>query len=154
MKKVDSSVSTICFAYLILLFLRGGDSLAMAEGFPYLTAEEATTAARRNANPASSFTILWRTIANADAQRTGDQALEQAKAHKIELFENGVLVNILRSGGYLLAEANPRTNNVVAMHLVSMEASGAVRDIKSTCHGTVSLADVGELVKDTAELVK
>jgi len=66
----------------------------MAEEDPHLTAEQAITAARRNAKPGNSFTILWKIIANADTRRTGDQALEQAQAHKIELYENGILVNI------------------------------------------------------------
>jgi hypothetical protein len=136
------------------LLSQHGSSLAMAEEDPHLTAEQAITVARRNAKPGSSFTILWKIIANADTRRIGDQALEQAQAHKIELYENGILVNILRSGGYLLAETNPRTNNMVATHLVLMEAGGAVKDVQTECHGVVKLADAGELVKDTAELVK
>jgi len=126
----------------------------MGDEGPRLTAEQAIAAARRNAKPKNSFTILWKIIADADTRRIGDQALEQAQAHKIELYENGILVDILRSGGYLLAETNPQTNNVVAMHLVLMEAGGAVKDVQAECHGVVKLADAGELVKDTAELVK
>ncbi len=137
-----------------MLFMSEGDSLAMAEEAPHLTAEQALAAARRNATPGSSFTILWKIIANADTRRIGDEALEQAQAHKIERYENGLLVNILLSGGYLLAETNPRTNNMVATHLVLMEAGGAVKDVESKCHGVVQLTDAGELVKDTAELVK
>jgi hypothetical protein len=136
------------------LLSQHGSSLAMAEEAPHLTAEQAITAARRNAKRGSSFTILWKIIANADTRRIGDQALEQALTHKIELYENGILVNILRSGGYLLAETNPRTNNMVSMHLVMMEAGGAVKDVKTECHRVVKLADAGELVKDTTELVK
>jgi hypothetical protein len=126
----------------------------MAEEDPHLTAEQAITAARRNAKPGSSFMILREITASADARRVGDQALAQARADKIDLYENGILINILRSGGYLLAETNPQTNNIVAMHLVLMEAGGAVKDVQTECHGVVKLADAGELVKDTAELVK
>ena len=154
MKKLNASIAIICLACLIMLFISGGSSLAMAEEDPHLTAEQAITAARRNAKPGSSFTVLREIVANADTRRIGDQALEQAQAHKIELYENGILVNILRSGGYLLAETNPQTNNVVAVHLVLMEAGGAVKDVQTECHGVVKLADAGELVKDTAELVK
>jgi len=64
------------------------------------------------------------------------------------------LSTFLRSGGYLLAETDPRTNNMVAMHLVLMEADGAIKDVQSECHGVVKLADAEELVKDTAELAK
>jgi len=137
-----------------MLFMSGGGSLAMAEEFPHLTAERAIAVARRNAKPGSSVTILWKIIANADTRRIGDQALEQAKAHRIERYENGLLVNMLRSGGYLLAEINPHTNNMVAIHLVSVEAGGAVKDVESKCRGVVKLTDAEELVKDTVELVK
>lgn len=126
----------------------------MAQHGERLTPQQAITAASRNAKPGSSFTILWEIIANADTRRIGDQALEQAQAHKIELYENGILVNILRSGGYLLAETDPRTKYMVATHLVLLEAGGAVKDARTECHGVVKLADAGELVKDTAELVE
>ena len=126
----------------------------MAEEIPHLTAEQAITTARRNAKPGSSFMVLREITASAEARRLGDQALAQAKVDKIDLYENGILVNILRSGGYLLAEINPRTNIMVATHLVLMEASGAVKDIRKECHGVVKLTDAEELVKDTAELVK
>ncbi len=154
MKKLNASIAIICLACLIMLFISGGSSLAMAEEAPHLTAEQAITAARRNAKPGSSFMILREITASADARRVGDQALAQARADKIDLYENGILINILRSGGYLLAETNPQTNNIVAMHLVLMEAGGAVKDVQTECHGVVKLADAGELVKDTAELVK
>jgi len=126
----------------------------MAEDFPHLTAEQAIAAAGRNASSGSSFTILWKIIANAETRRIGDQALKQAQAHKIEIYENGILVNILREGGYLLAETSPGTNNMVATHLVLMEAGGDVKDIRKECHGVVKLTDAEELVNDTAELVK
>ncbi len=154
MKKVDADVAMICFTCLIMLFMSGGKSLAIAEDFPHLTAEQAIATARRTAKPGSSFTILRKIIANADTLRIGDQALEQAQSQGIERYENGILIDILRSGGYLLAETDPRTSNMVAMHLVLVEAGGAVKDVESKCHGAVKLADAGELVNDTVELVK
>ena len=153
MRKVGLLAAVIC-AVCLMIPLVGGISLGMAQPGPRLTAEQAIAAARPNAKPGSSFTVLWEVVANADTRQIGDQALEQAQAHKIELIENGLLINILRSGGYLLAETDPRTNNMVATHLVLMEAGGAVKDLQTECHGVVKLADAGELVKDTAELVK
>ncbi len=154
MRKLDASASIVTFACLIMLFMSGGNSLATAEEFPHLTAEQALAAARRNAQPGSSFTILLKIIANADTRRIGAQALEQAQAHRIERYENGRLVDILRSGGYLLAEVDPRTNNIVAMHLVSVEAGGSVKDVESKCHGIVKRADAEVLLRNTVELVK
>lgn len=154
MRKFDTGVSIITFACLIMLFMSGGNSLALAEDFPHLTAEQALAAAHSNAKSGSSLTILWKIIANTDTRRIGDQALEQAQTRKIESYENGLLVDILRSGGYLLAEIDTRTNNIVALHLVLVEAGGSVKDIESKCHGVVKLDDAEVLVKDTVELVK
>ncbi|MGB8029717.1 MAG: hypothetical protein WCF30_08620 [Terracidiphilus sp.] len=119
-----------------------------------LTPQQAIAAARRNAKPGSSFTVLREIVANADTRRIGDQALEQAQAHKIELYENGLLTNILRSGGFLLAETDPRTNNVIALHLVSLEPGSAPKDFWLECPGVLKLADAEELVKDTTEFVE
>ena len=133
--------------------MSGGKSLALAEQFPHLTAEQAIATARSNAKPGTSFTILWRIVANADTRRVGDQALEQAQAQRIERYESGRLIDLLRFGGYLLAEVDPRTKTVGAMHLVWVGAGGSVKDVESKCHGAVKLTDAGELVRDTVELV-
>jgi len=154
MKELNAGIAIIGLACLIMLFMSGGSLSALAEAEPHLTAEQAITVARSNAKPGSSFMVLREITANADTRRLSDLALAQAKADKIDLYENAILVNIMRSGGYLLAETDPRTNNIVAMHFVLMEAGGAVKDVQSECHGVVKLADAGELVKDTAELVK
>ena len=139
---------------LIMPFTQGGRPLATAQDGPRLTPEQVIAAARRTAKPGSSFTVLREIVANADTRRIGDQALERARGDKVEPFENGLLVNILRSGGFLLAETDPQTNNMVATHLVFLEAGGAVKDARTECHGVVKLADAEELVKDTAELVE
>ena len=154
MKRVDVIVAIICLACFIMLFMRGGSSSALAEEGLHLTAEQAISVARRNAKPGSSFTVLREIVANADTQRIGDQALEQAQLRKMELYENGLLVNILRSGGFLLAETNPQTNNVIAQHLVFLEPGGAAKDIRLDCHGVLKLSDAEELVKDTTEFVE
>jgi len=156
MKSVGVVVAMIFLVCMIILFMRGGSLLAMAEDGPRLTAEQAIAAARRDANakPDSKFTVLREIVANADTRRIGDQALEQAQAHKIEIYENGLLTNILRSGGFLLAETDPRTNNVIALHIVLLEPSGAVKDLRLECQGVVSLTDAEELVKDTTEFVE
>lgn len=144
-----------CAACFMMPFF-WGISLGMAQQGKRLTPQQAIAAARRDANakPDSKFMVLREIVANADTRRIGDQALEQAQAHKIEIYENGLLTNILRSGGFLLAETDPRTNNVIALHLVMLESGGAQKDEVSECHGVVKLADAEKLVKDTAEFVE
>jgi hypothetical protein len=154
MKSVGVIVAIFYVACLMMPFTQQWSSLAMAQESPRLTAEQAIAAARRNAKPDSKFTVLRGIVANADTRRIGDQALEQAQAHKIEIYENGLLTNILRSGGFLLAETDPRTKNVIALHIVLLEPGGAVKNLRLECQGVVSLADAEELVKDTTEFVE
>jgi hypothetical protein len=154
MKNVGLIVAVMYAACSIMPFTYGGSSPEMAQGRPALTAEQAIAAARRNAKSGSSLTVLREIVANAETRRVGEQALEQAQAHKVELYENGLLVNILRSGGFVLAETNPRTNDVTALHIVSLEPGGAEKDLVPECHGVVKLVDAVELVKDTAEFVE
>jgi hypothetical protein len=151
--KTGIIAAAICLTCLIIPFEGEGIPLGVAQRGPRLTAQDAITVARRNAQkPGSSFTVLREIVANADTRRIGDQALEQARARKIELFENGILVDILRSGGFLLAETDPRTNSVVLFHLVSLGRGGVPEDVLLG-PGT-NLADTQELVKNTTELAE
>jgi hypothetical protein len=157
MRKVGHLAAVIC-AVCLMIPLMGGISLGMAQPGPRLTAEQAIAMARRNAKPGSSFSVLWEVVANADTQRIGDQALEQARARKIELLEDGLLASILRSGGFLLAETDPKTTCVVTTHLVTLGSDGVPKDLflpEDPHSGPgINLADARELVKDTTEFVE
>lgn len=153
MKRVGTVLAIICLVCLIFPFMQGGNSLAMADEVPSLRAEQAIAAARRDAKPGSSFTVLREIVANADTRRVGIQALEQARAHKTGLYENGLLTNILRSGGFLLAETDPRTNSVVYFHLVTLLRDGTPEDLAIPSKG-LNLVETQELVKDTTEFVE
>lgn len=148
---IGAAVFVLC---LITPFTGKEISLVMAQESQRLTPQEAIAAARRNARPESSFTVLREIVANADTQRVGDQALEQARAHQTELFEDGILAYLLRSGGFLIAEFNPKTTDAVALHLVSLKPDGVPNDAAYPCDGVVKLADARELVKDTTEFMQ
>jgi hypothetical protein len=109
-------------------------SLGMAQHGQRLTSRGAIAEARRNVQkPGSSFTVLREIVANAETRRIGDQALEQARTHHIKLYKNGILADFLRSGGFLVAETEPRTTNVIALHLVSLGPDGAPKDAVYWC---------------------
>ena len=100
---------------------------------------------------------LW-SFGKSSRMRIRDESatrrLNRHRRTRSKIYENGLLTNILRSGGFLLAETDPRTNNVIALHLVMLESGGAQKDEVSECHGVVKLADAEKLVKDTAEFVE
>ena len=155
MRKVGVIAAVVCAVCLVIPFKGGGISLGMAQHVQRLTLKEAVAVARRNGQkPGSSFTVLREIVANADTRRIGDQALEQAQAHKIKLFKNGILADFLRSGGFLLAETRPQTNDVIALHLVSLGPDGVPKDAYYGCDPAAKLADAQELVKDMTEFAE
>lgn len=155
MRKMGLIATVICVVCMMIPLNERGISLGIAQNGQRLTPQEAIAAARRNAQkPGSSFTALREIVANADTRRIGGQALEQARARKIKLFENGILADLLRSGGFLLAETEPRTSNVIALHLVSLGPDGVPRDVFYRSIGVVKLPDAEELLKDTMEFAE
>jgi hypothetical protein len=154
MKKIGLIAAAFCLVCLIRP-LKGREILpGMAQDGQRLTPEEAIDTARHNSKAGSSFTILREIVANADTRHIGDQALEQARAHQIELYRNGMLADLLRSGGFLLAETEPRTNNVIALHLLTLGPDGVPKDAFDPCRGAIKLADAEELVKETTEFAE
>ncbi len=130
-------------------------SFVVAQQGEHLTAQQAIAAAQRNAiKPGSSFSVLREILANDDTRHAGEQALEKAKAHKVDLYGNGILIEFLLSGGFLLAETDPLTDNLIGLHLVSLGFDGAPEDFPDECHGVVKLADAQAVLKETAELVE
>lgn len=146
--------AAICVVCLIRPFKGREISLGMAQDRQRLTPQAAIDAARPNSKAGSSFTVLREILANADTRRIGDQAIEQARTQQIELYKNGILADLLRSGGFLLAETELATNNVIALHLLSLGPDGVPKDAFWGCHGVVKLADAEELVKDTTEFTE
>lgn len=153
-RKMVVIAAVICAGCLVIPFRGEGISLGVTQQSQQSTPQEAIDAARRNSKPGSSFTVLREIVANADSRRVGDRALKEAQAHHIELFQNGILVDFLRSGGFLIAEYDPKTANVVALHLVSMRSDGVPNDTFYPSDSVVKLADAEELVKDTTEFVE
>jgi hypothetical protein len=151
-----STARVICVLCLATLLNGEAISFVVAQQGEHLTAQQAIAAAQRNAiKPSSSFSVLREILANDETRRAGEQALENAKAHKVDLYGNGILIEFLLSGGFLVAETEPLTNNLIALHLVSLGFDGAPKDFPAECHhGVVKLADAQAVLKDTAELVE
>lgn len=158
-------IAVVIFAVSFTVPLKGGGIPAgMGQHGHRLTPQEAIAVARRNPRTkklGGTFSVLREIVSNADARRVGDQALAQARANHIKLCKNGILTDVLRSGGFLLIQIFPPTNKtnnvnplpfVSALHLVSLGRDGAPKDV--FWGPGLNLANTQELVKDTIELVE
>jgi hypothetical protein len=160
MRKVGLVAAVICAACFMVPFI-GGISLGMAQESPHLTAEQAIAANSKTEKLGGTYSVLREIPSNADTRRVGDQALAQAGVNHIELYENGILADILRSGGFLLLQILPPSNKansldppefVSIVHLVSLGSDGIPKNVSAG--SGINLADAQELVKDTTEFVE
>lgn len=154
MRKMGFIAAAFCLVCLIGPLKGKEISPSIAQDGQRLTPQEAIDAARHNSKAGSSFRVLREIVANAVTLRIGDLALEEARTHQTELYENGILADLLRSGGFLIAEYDPRTTDVVALHVTSVGSDGAPKDAFYPCDGVVKLADAEELVRDTTEFTE
>lgn len=155
MRKTAILAAFICAVFLINPFTKEGIALAITQHDQRLTSQEAIARARSNQDtkkPGDTYSVLMDIPSNAETRRVGDQALAQASAKHIKLYENGILADMLRSGGFLIAQIDPRTKSVVMFHWVSLGRDGVPQDLP-TGPGD-NLADTQELFKDTTELVE
>jgi len=151
MKNIKVIVAVIWVVCLMML-LAGSNSFCMAQSGQRLTRQEAIAAARRNAKPESLFTVLREILADDNTRRIGNQALEQAQTQKIPLYKNGFFSDLLRSGGFLLAETEPQTNSVIAFYLIALSREGTPNIVQYECYGTVKLPDAEDLANKATEL--
>lgn len=152
------------FAVLLAFFFFAAMAQAPKPPAQRLSPEEAISVARHNPKTeklGGTFRILMEMPSNADTRRVGDQALAQAQARKVDLYENGLLANVLRSGGFLLLQILPPTNNansvnsvpfVSIFHLVTLGRDSRPEDV--FVGPGLNLADTQELMKSTIELVE
>lgn len=164
MRKMGVITAATCVLCLVEPFKGREISLGMAQEGQRLTLQEAIAVARRNPRTeklGGTFSVLREIVSNADARRVGDQAFAQARANHIKLYKNGILADILRSGGFLLIQISPPTNKtnnvnpppfVSALHLVSLGRDGAPKDV--FWGPGMNLANTQELVKDTTEFTE
>lgn len=154
MRKTGVMAAVICVACLLIPFRGRRFSLGTAQNSQHLTLQEAIAAAQHNAKTGSSFTVLREIVANTDTRRVGDEAFNEAQTHHIEPFGDGILVDFLKSGGFVLGEAEPSTNDLIALHLVSLGPDGVPKDAQWGSDGVVNLDDAREVVKDTAQFTE
>ncbi len=119
-----------------------------------LTPDEAIAAVRAEAKPGMAFRALRELSASVGTRGIGEQSLQEARARNMTLFRDGILADVLMSGGCLLAEDDPATGTTKALYLVAKRADGRTFSISRDVEGDISLSDTTELVRDTTDFVE
>lgn len=93
---------------------------------PPLTSLQAIEAIRAqpDVRADSGYMVLREFKPTSDGAKLAKLALKDAQKAHTELFRNGVLASLLREGGYLVAEYDPKTKLPLNLYYVTRDANG------------------------------
>lgn len=116
--------------------------------------EEALAAVRSSArNSGTSFQVIRELDSNSAMQEAAERSLHAASTNHLSLYGKGILLDLMKAGGFLILEVDGKSGNAVSIHLVSKEADGHAVIESRPIEGKVSAPLAGELIKQTADLV-
>ncbi len=116
-----------------------------------LTPDQAIVAVRSKApKSGTSFQIIREIRSNAKTQDVAQRSLQEAASRHVQLFDDGIFVNVLQSGGFLILEIDPTTSTAVALHLVSKGTDERPVIDSYQIEGRLSSAVAAELIQSTA----
>jgi hypothetical protein len=86
-------------------------------------------------------------------QEAAQLSLDLASSHHVGLYGDGVLVELMRAGGFVILEVDDKSDHAISLHLVSRSASGHAVIESNPVQGEVSATLAQELISETADLV-
>ena len=151
--------------YLVFFMMLAGSAwpvIFLGEGKPghmnpdgqRLTPQQAIVAARSKGKHGSSFQIVRELTADAGTRRIAEQSLQDAQTRHVRLYGDGILVDVLANGGFLVAEIDPGTDNLVALHLVSTGRLGRPARFAYPSESGVKFEEAAKIIHDTADFTE
>ena len=105
---------------------------------------------RDNATDAG-LVVIHKIEPDANSREVAEKALADARAKKVDLYEDGVLAHLLRIGGYVVLEFNKRSDLATRIHLVTMDEAGKPLTESEDVDGKLSKSDALMLIKKNEE---
>jgi hypothetical protein len=131
---------------LLLLFVYSPQS-AGETGYGVMTQDQAFSILRTHlGNPVNvGFVAVHEVEANPDTQQAAQVSLDEARQKHLSLYGGGVLLDLMRTGGFIILEFNEKSGLATRLHSVTLDEAG--KPVVQSC-------DVrGELTKSEVVLL-
>ena len=152
MKRRILCIILTCFITPIALTPKEHPSIASQQ--EPLTADRAFAALRAGASgPGSSLQVIREITSNGGTREVARRALEEATSHHIGVYPGGILLAVLKTGGFLISEFDPTTGSAISLHLVSSGPDERTIIESHKIEGTINADLVKELIENTEDLV-
>ncbi len=119
-----------------------------------LTSDQAIAAVRsKEPNSGGSFRVIREIGSSPATQEVAQRSLHEASSHHVSLYDDGIFLDLLNTGGFLILEVGDNTGNAISLHLVTSGPDGRAVIESRKVMGKVSASLAQELVKETADFV-
>jgi hypothetical protein len=134
-----TSVRFILF-YCLFLLLSARAQLGNGAATQELTEEQARSLLRTKVagSAAVEFVTLRKFEATPNTRSVAEKCLDEAKSRHIEMYGEGVLVNLFRTGGFVVLEFDAKTQLGTHVHLVTLNETGSAAIHSEIVEGQVS----------------
>ena len=147
---------------LITLVLSLAKSASWAQAAPSpgfvptskLTLDEATAAIRsKEPHSGSSFRLIRELDSSPATREAAQRSLDSASSSHATLYGNGILIELLRAGGFAILEIDDRSDKAISIHLVSRASNGRFVIESNPVEGEVSARIAEALTAESADVV-
>ena len=139
-----------------LSFCIAGDSSAQSStpcSNSKLTSDQAVAAVRsKELNSGASLDVIRELVSSCTTQDNAQRA-PHASSQTVNRREDPILLDLIRSGGFLILEVDRSSGEALQLHLVSIGADGRPVINSRRVEGRVSAGLAHDLIKATAEFV-
>jgi len=145
---------------LLILILPLSPHLLAGDRNPTLTRDQAIDAIRSSseAQPSAAYKVLREFSPSAQGARLAKLAVKKARTARKDFFAQGAVLGLLRDGGYLIVEYDPRIDLALNLVVVTRDENG--RPLVDTekidideREGHMTLHDIEEVVDRTQDFM-
>jgi len=117
-----------------------------------MTEDQAVSALRARSHEAADvrYLVAVKCEPPPDGLLVSRDSLAEAESKHLELYENGLFVNLMRSGGYLVLEFDKETDAAKALDLVTSDPTGRAIVHSSDVHGSLTRDKALAIINNSA----
>ncbi len=115
-----------------------------------VTEDQALSTLRSRSAPDVGFLVVVKMQPTSEAGRISQESLVEARSKHLNLYEDGVFVNLMRAGGYLILEFDKKTDSATKLHLVTSDAAGRIVVQPGDVHGDLKREEALTIIDKSA----
>lgn len=147
----------LCIALLSSLFLSSGSrQIRRNMSGEMMTEGQALSAlrVRYSGSPNAGFVVALKIQATEETQKMSEESLAEARSKGLPIYQNGLFVNLLRAGGYVILEFDNKTEAVKRLYVVTSDTAGASVVQSSDVHGDLTRNEALTIIERSANFSK